>query len=58
MVGGRRHKRIPPDRKEACEGLSGKLFLCLLSKGIEKITSDKATGVTSGDWELFVFKCK
>lgn len=35
----------PTSGVEASEGLSAKLFLCLPSKGIEKIASDKATGV-------------
>ena len=50
-------KGFPPTSGvEASEGLSAKLFLCLPSKGIEKIASDKATGVKSG--ELFDFNCK
>lgn len=50
-------KGFPPTSGvEASE--SAKLFLCLPSKGIEKIATDKATGVKSGDWELFDFNCK
>lgn len=52
-------KGFPPTSGvEASDGLSAKLCLCLPSKGIEKIASDKATGAKSGDWEFFVFNCK